>query len=317
MRGGIGRKWRPPLLLVLGGTLGAVLALPLAGLLALRVMNPVFGFRHSALMIGGVILIATAILGYLLWRLLLRPVRALAAHAHGVRTGAAVRPPEHYGTSELGDLGQAVLDMAATLQNRETAIRTFADHVTHEMKTPLTAIRGAAEMLEVSAQDRPLVEAIMAATARMEVQLGALQRSAAAREPGYHGVTTLAQVVPPLQAAFAPLQIVMRGEALALPLAAGGLEILLRQLLQNAGAHGAGVVTLTATPGHLRVEDDGRGISAGNRDRIFDPFFTTRREDGGTGMGLAIVRNVLAAHGGTIDLVPGGAGAAFAIRFAA
>jgi two-component system, OmpR family, sensor kinase len=297
MPGGIGRKWRPPLMLVLGGTLGAVLALPLAGLLALRVMQPLFGFRHSALMIGAAILIATAVLGYLLWRLLLRPVRALAAHAHAVRRGEAADPPLHYGTAELGDLGRAVLDMAAALQNREAALRTYSDHVTHEMKTPLTAIIGAAEMLEDSPDDARLVGAITAAATRMQAQLTALQRSAAVRDPGYHGVTTLGAVVPGLRDAF-DLRIVVQGEAQTLPLAADGLEIVLRQLLQNAGAHGAGVVTLTATPGTLRVQDDGTGVSEGNRDRIFDPFFTTRRADGGTGMGLAIAQCADGARGG-------------------
>jgi two-component system, OmpR family, sensor kinase len=313
---GVDRKWRPPLILVLGGTLGAVLALPLAGVLALRVMNPIYGFRASALMIGVVILIATAVLGYLLWRLLLRPVRALAAHAHGVRMGVATDPPRHYGTSELGDLGQAVLGMAATLQTREAAIRSFADHVTHEMKTPLTAIKGAAEMLEDDAPDPRLVDTIRLAADRMGVLLTALQRSAAAREPGYHGACTLDQVVPGLRAAFAPLQIVAEGGAQALPLAGAGLEIVLGQLLQNARDHGAGVVTLTAVPGGLRVADDGRGISEGNRGRIFDAFFTTRRDQGGTGMGLAIARNLLAAHGGMIDLGPSATGAVFDIRFA-
>ncbi len=309
------RKWRPPLLLVLGGTLGAVLALPLAGVLALRVLNPVFGFRQSALMIAAVILVATAILGYLLWRLLLRPVRALAAHAHGVRVGAAVVPPAHYGTSELRDLGQAVLDMAATLQNREATIRTYTDHVTHEMKTPLTAIIGAAEMLQDGTDDARLVGTITAAAQRMQAQLTALQRSAAARDPGYDGDTTLGAVVPGLRDAF-DMQIIVQGEGVPLPLAAEGLDIVLRQLLQNAGGHGAKVVTLTAARGVLRVHDDGTGISAGNAARIFDAFFTTRREAGGTGMGLTIARNVLTAHGATIDLVPGDEGAAFEIRFA-
>lgn len=46
----------------------------------------------------------------------------------------------------------------------------------------------------------------------------------------------------------------------------------------------------------LDVMDDARGISAGNETRIFEPFFTTRRASGGTGMGLAVVRNLLAAH---------------------
>jgi signal transduction histidine kinase len=52
----------------------------------------------------------------------------------------------------------------------------------------------------------------------------------------------------------------------------------------------------------LEVSDDGCGISKGNEARIFDPFFTTRRESGGTGMGLAVVRNLLTAHRAEITL---------------
>ncbi len=52
----------------------------------------------------------------------------------------------------------------------------------------------------------------------------------------------------------------------------------------------------------LTVADDGRGVSAANRERIFEHFFTTRREQGGTGLGLGIVKALLAAHGGGIEL---------------
>lgn len=316
MSGRVGRKWRPPLLLVLGGTLGAVLALPLAGLFALRLMNPLFGFRHSALMIAGVILVATAVLGYLLWRLLLRPIRALAAHAHAVRMGRASMPPPHYGTAELGDLGKAVVEMAGVLQSREAAIRNYTDHVTHEMKTPLTAILGAAEMLQDAPDDPRLIDTIHAAARRMQGQLTALQHSASARVPEHHGQTSLGVVLAPLHAEFEPLRIVSVGGERNLPLGSEGLEIVLRHLLQNAGAHGAAQVTLTALPGAVRVSDDGSGVSDGNRARIFDAFFTTQREAGGTGMGLTIARNVLAAHGATIDLLPSDQGATFLIRFA-
>jgi signal transduction histidine kinase len=65
---------------------------------------------------------------------------------------------------------------------------------------------------------------------------------------------------------------------------------------------------------HVRVADNGEGISSGNRDRVFEPFFTTRRESGGTGMGLQIVRSMLQAHGGTIELLPSTSGAAFELR---
>ena len=61
------------------------------------------------------------------------------------------------------------------------------------------------------------------------------------------------------------------------------------------------------------MEDDGPGISDGNRSRIFEPFFTTRRDEGGTGLGLAISRSLLRAAGGMIELAPAKTGAAFKI----
>jgi signal transduction histidine kinase len=90
------------------------------------------------------------------------------------------------------------------------------------------------------------------------------------------------------------------------------------QLLRNTTEHHATTVTITAERHqgllHVRVADNGEGVSPGNRDRIFEPFFTTRRESGGTGMGLQIVRSMLQAHGGTIALVPSETGATFEIR---
>ena len=67
----------------------------------------------------------------------------------------------------------------------------------------------------------------------------------------------------------------------------------------------------------LTVSNDGEPISAPNRDRIFDAFFTTRRDQGGTGTGLAIARAVMASHAGSIRLKPSGEGVAFELRFPA
>ena len=61
----------------------------------------------------------------------------------------------------------------------------------------------------------------------------------------------------------------------------------------------------------MTVLDNGDGVSRNNRSRIFDSFFTTRRESGGAGMGLAIVRSMLHAHGGAIRLLEYDTGAAF------
>ena len=65
----------------------------------------------------------------------------------------------------------------------------------------------------------------------------------------------------------------------------------------------------------FEVADNGPGVSDGNRARIFDPFFTTRRDRGGTGMGLPIVRRMLQAHGGDIVLAPDGPGSRFVITY--
>lgn len=67
---------------------------------------------------------------------------------------------------------------------------------------------------------------------------------------------------------------------------------------------------------HVRIADDGPGISTPDRDRVFEPFYTTRREEGGTGMGLSIVRALLQACGGSIQLDAVERGTAFEIRFA-
>lgn len=311
-------KWRPPLWLVLGGALAVTLALSYAGLVALRYLGPEIGFRRAALLLGAGIALATLVLALLLARLLLRPVTALAQAARAIRHGAPPAPLDHYGTRELRALGASVLDMGRVLQNREATIRSFTDHVTHELKTPVSAIAAAAELLaegDLAPEDRRLLDQISGANRQMQAQLAALRAVAAAREPAFQGQTDLDSMAPALRTAHPELALQIAGGTVALPLSAAGLRVVLDQLLGNAARHGAGTVRLTATPGRLVVTDDGPGVSPGNRDRIFAPFFTTARDTGGTGMGLTIARNVMQAHGGEISLLPDGPGANFDLRF--
>ncbi len=95
------------------------------------------------------------------------------------------------------------------------------------------------------------------------------------------------------------------------------LEAVLGNLVDNAAQHGASRVDVRADREGdtvaLRVEDDGEGISPGNRGRIFEPFFTTRRDRGGTGLGLAISQALVRNAGGAIELLPSTRGAAFRV----
>ena len=306
-------------MLVLGGSLLAVLVLPVFGLVMVSGLAPGLSGGQALLLVAVVSLVATLVLGWLLWRLILRPVRGLAERAEVIRGGGVAEPMAHYGTPEIGDLGQTVLEMAEVLQARELAVRSYSDHVTHELKTPLTAIRGAAELLEadddLSEEASGLVSTIVRAEARLERLLEAAREIAAARNPMHHGSAALRDVVFPESA----IDVEVEGDDVVFPLSAEGLGIVLGHLVSNAEAAGARRVTISGRKAPegavLRVGDDGPGISPGNRDKCFEPFFTTRRDAGGTGMGLAIVQTLLMAHGGEISLEPSETGARFRIVF--
>jgi signal transduction histidine kinase len=307
------RRWRPSLAFVLGGALAGTLALSFIGLVALRYLGPAIGFKMAAAALGLTITAATAGLGWLLLRLLLRPIRALEGYARAQESGADAPWPHHFGTRETAATAVRVIAMAEAARDREATIRAFTDHVTHELKTPVAAIRAAAELMQdgsaLTPEDAQLLAEIDGARVQLEAQLAALRRAAQARELRHLGQSRLADLLPALQADFPALQITVTGDTVALPIATEGMAIVLAQMLRNAGEHGAGLVRIEAAQSpegvSLDIADDGCGISKGNEARVFEPFFTTRRTSGGTGMGLAVVRNLLSAHRAGIMLCTG------------
>ena len=325
MRPTITHKWRPPLGLVLGGVIATVLCAPIFGLFVAQWLSESMGYREASVIVTTGVLLVALILGWLVWRLFYNPVQALSDRALRVIEGdpSALAPMPHYGTRELQMLGQSVLDMATTLNDRESAIRTYSDHVTHELKTPLTTMGAAVEMLEDSdglgESDRQLVANLHSATRRMEDLLEGMRRVAQARDPRHRGQTRLGDALALLRDEFPSLSISAEGGEISLPLKGESAQIILRQFADNASRHGAESIRFAAEEyGNqplLRISDDGEGVSAGNRDRVFDPFFTTRRETGGTGMGLSIVREMVEAIGGRISLDAKGTGASFTIQF--
>lgn len=312
-------------MLVLGGSLMAILVLPVYAALLADILTPLTGRRNAVFIVAAGSFLATLVLGLLLWRLILSPVQALAAKAQAIRGGAVPEGLDHYGTPEIGELATDVLDMADVLQSREMAVRSYTDHVTHELKTPLTAIRGAAELLEAEEhlpeETRKLVKTIAGAEKRAVKLLGAARQIAAARMPEHQGTTLLRECVPSLEPRLTKTKLIVANETVELPLAQSGLEVVLGHLAENAQEAGANTLHLDAGKDEdgpwLRVVDDGPGISTGNRNQVFEPFFTTRRDSGGTGMGLAIVQTLLLAHGARITLEDrgGAGGSSFLIQF--
>lgn len=316
-------KWRPPLSWIVFAVLLAVLALPAAVVIWFRALDGTSSqMGPIELTALGVALVLTLITGAVFSRTITGPINALIARTEEIGRGgrAAITAPEQHGTRELAILSQSFLDLAERLVERTDYVNSFAAHVSHELKSPLTSIRGSAELLleaEMSAEDRKrFLSHIVADADRLAALLERLRDLAQADVPLDAKGVAVGQAAEQLQLRHPGLSVVATGEtATLIALSMEALAIILGHLAGNAAQHGAGRLELAASRvgNALRivVSDDGLGISPGNRDKVFEPFFTTRREAGGTGMGLQIVRSMLEAHGGRIALLPSEAGARF------
>jgi signal transduction histidine kinase len=294
-----------------------------------NILRHMFATRDRFFLAGLTILGLTLLLGWVTTRTLVRPINRLAAQAAELGRGnrRALAPLDHYGTAELAALGRSFLEMARALDGRSQYIRDFAAHVSHELKGPLSAIRGSAELLQehlatMSEADRSrFLGNIVADTDRLRLLVSRLIELAHAENvPRAETSIDIAAAVDRLARRHSGtgLAITRTGlERLETCISAESFEIIAANLIQNSREAGASAVEvhLEATGRAARIifRDDGRGVTEGNRARIFEPFFTTRREHGGTGLGLQIARSLIEAQHGTIELVPGSRGAIFAL----
>jgi signal transduction histidine kinase len=271
-------------------------------------------------------IVPTLLIGFLFHRTITEPMRELVERTDLIGKGDrdALRPLKRHGTSEFARLSQSFLGMAKRLNTRSSFISTFATHVSHELKSPLTSIQGAAELLrddvDAPAMDdedrRKFLDNIIADTDRLAKISGRLRDFARAENPVALGAAKLSASIAGLRSVFPTLDIRASGELdTPMRISEENAAIVLSNLADNAVRHGSSILDLSATrQGHLlsvKVSDNGEGVSPNNRTQIFDSFFTTRRESGGTGMGLAIVRAMLDAHGGAIRLLDSEQGTSF------
>jgi two-component system, OmpR family, sensor histidine kinase CreC len=284
--------------------------------------------RHRVAAAVAAIAGGTLIVGFLFWRTITRPMQQLLGHmqAIGVAGRDALRPPTHHGTRELAMLSQGFLDMAERLCDRTEYIATFAAHVSHELKSPLSSIQGAAELLRDSGTDmsegkrRKFLDNMIADARRLTTLLDRLRELARADNPQPGGSTTLAPVVAATRSAFYGLSIEADGCLdQAVRMSADNAIIIFSHLADNAVRHHAKLLRIRASRSadtiSVAVMNDGEPIADNNRDKLFMPFFTTRRESGGTGMGLEIVRSMLRAHQGSICLSDADYSVAFLLTF--
>jgi len=292
-----------------------------------NIAESLYSERRNVALAALAIFLVTIAIGFVFLRTLTRPIQELIRRTTEIQRGDrdAIRPLNHHGTKEIAHLSESFLNMARSLFDRSDYISTFTAHVSHELKSPLTSIQGAAELLRDNAQRMTETERnkflgnIIDDTERLTALVRRLRELAKADNPQLGGRTSLASVIAKAGQAGPAIAIEATGDlAREIEMSEENATIVLSHLIDNAAQHGATAIRISIDADdddrlRLTVEDNGSGVSERNRARIFDPLFTTRRESGGTGMGLSIVQSMLRAHGGSIRLLADKTGAAFEI----
>ncbi len=283
---------------------------------------------------GGWLIGLSALVGLLMSGWLVLGIKRLNRYAQAVSAGEPVAPPPPR-RDEIGELGQAVEAMRRKLEGK-AYVEQYVQSLTHEMKSPLAAIRGAAELLQeplpesdrsrfarhIQDQEQRLTETIDKLLALAEVeQHGWLQR----RERIDVGAL-LVQAAQAQEAKLAATKLELEMEPLLLPLAVDGDPFLLRQALSNlidnaiAFSPGTGHIGLSAHveagKATIIVRDQGPGIPDYALERVYERFYSLPRPGNGlrsSGLGLPFVREVARLHGGEVLLRNREAGGAEAV----
>lgn len=286
-----------------------------------NILKELFLKREAVFWLLLFVLGATFVVGLIFVRAISGPIRALTRRSLQIGAGnrEALQPLAIHGNREIHALSESMLDMSRKLFERNDYINTFANHVTHELKSPLTAIQGAAELMkdggnDLSEKERVrFLENILRDTDRASLLLNRLRELARADSVEIAGSCQLTSVIADIRTRFEGMQIECLKDA-PLPMSPENARIVFENLIDNSRCHGADRVEISVRADRdaltVRVQDNGEGISAGNADQIFDLFFTTRRDSGGTGMGLGIIQALLKAHGASIRLLPAEEGGA-------
>ncbi|KWZ29724.1 two-component system sensor histidine kinase CreC [Burkholderia anthina] len=285
---------------------------------------------YGALLMGGAMLIGVGCTGWLVLGL-----RRLQRYARAIAAGERASMPLQ-GANELAELGRAVESMHRRLEDRQY-VETYIHTLTHEMKSPLAAISGAAELLQEDmpvANRRRFTENIRRQAGRLEQMIRKLLALAEVEQKQRLSVhepvalrPVLEQLVDDIEPRARQRGVSLRIDANGAADAADGADavvvdgdpFLLRQalgnLLDNAldfAPPGSTIrIALERQPAGrahvavVRVADDGPGVPDYALSRVFERFYSLPRPDGqdrSTGLGLCFVREVAMLHRGQVAL---------------
>jgi signal transduction histidine kinase len=261
----------------------------------------------------------SAIAAFLLARAIEGPVRHVAEASRSLAEERSPDPVPVEGPNELASLAESFNDMAAKLAKARATERSFLLSVSHELKTPLTAIRGYAEGLEegvVTVEEA--AETIRLEAARLErlvldlLDLARMNKSEfSVRSEPVDLALVAREAVRRYEGQARSFGVELEVEANGVAPALGDSDRVLQvvsNLVENAlrVTPEGGVVRVQAEPGELVVEDNGPGLEPDELPHAFDRFYLYSRYGRerlvGTGLGLAIVKELTEGMGGTVSV---------------
>jgi signal transduction histidine kinase len=252
-----------------------------------------------------------------IFRRVFAPVDALTRGARALAGGRLDARVDVYGRDEVAELGRAFNSMAEALERNERVRRDMVSDVAHELRTPLTNIRVQLEavqdgVLQPDARWLASMEEDAATLAHLIDDLQQLALAEAGQLRLERGEVTVAELVDRALTGLPLRGITLTHDIspdLTVDVDARRIVQVLRNLLVNATTYAAQTIAITAARRgddriELRIADDGPGIPDEHATRIFDRFYrpdaSRSRRTGGAGLGLAIARQLIELHGGTI-----------------
>lgn len=285
---------------------------------------------RTAATVGFVAFLAAAAAAWAIAGRVLAPLRHLADATRSVREDHLDHRIPVEGTGELADLSRTFNDMLDRVEGAFAAQRAFLDDAGHELRTPITVIRGHLELADPEALGGGTREVVFDELDRMGRIVEDLLLIAKAERPDFvvPGPVDVADLTQELAAKARPLADraweVRPGAVVVADLDRERITQGWMNLIRNAVQHtadGDRITVYSSVVGEdleLGVVDTGEGVGPADRVRIFDRFSrgssARRTRSDGAGLGLAIVDAIAAAHGGRVVLrdTPGG-GATFAL----
>ena len=244
------------------------------------------------------------------------------------------------GPADLALVGQRLNWLRLRLVELDADKSRFLRHISHELKTPLASMREGVSLLEdgvagpLNVEQREIAQILRHNTALLQSQIEDLLRfnTAAFEARQLHRQTVdLLQLLEQqidaqrLQWRARELSVSVVGEPVKIELDAEKVGTAVANLLSNAIRYsplkGSVRIELGTLPGSVRIDfhDQGVGVAMADRERIFEPFYRGERQPldlvRGSGIGLSIVHEYVAAHGGRVELLQDQAGAHFRIEF--